>query len=53
MHAEKMAEKKKQLEEREKTHTKRLSQYKFHEDGVKYKLSEDLCSTLREMKVGH
>jgi len=50
MHAEKMEEKKKQLEESEKTKTKRLSQYKFQEQSVNYKLSEDLCSTLREMK---
>ena len=52
MHAEKMEEKKKQLAESEKTKTKRLSQYKFHEQSVNYKLSEDLCGTLREMKVG-
>lgn len=47
-----MEEKKKQLAESEKTKTKRLSQYKFHEQSVNYKLSEDLCGTLREMKVG-
>ena len=50
-HALKMEEKKKQMEVKDLTHTKRLGKCKFREDGVNYKISEELTGTLREMKV--
>lgn len=49
-HALKMEEKKKQMEVKDLTHTKRLGKCKFREDGVNYKISEELTGTLREMK---
>ena len=50
-HALRLQEKAKQQEEIEKTRTKRLSKYKFQEDGTTYQLSEDLCGSLRELRV--
>jgi len=49
-HALRIQEKVKQQEEIEKTRTKRLSKYKFQEDGTTYQLSEDLSGSLRELR---
>ena len=44
-------EKCKQLEEKEKSRTKRLSRYKYQDESVTFQLSEDLTGSLRQMRV--